>query len=106
MKTDPAFGLEAAAPGTAISTGQKLEKLAFTFCKVATVALLAGRFTLPVAAGLASVLYVAAFLKGKRDTQCWVHVPLLIAGFWAFICICSIAIIIEPQWSRYFLFWR
>ena len=65
--------------------GQRLEKVAFTYCKIATVALIAGRYTLPVAAGLAAVLYVAAYVKGKKDTRCWGKYPLAIAAFWVLV---------------------
>ncbi len=70
-----------------IKTGARLESLAFTFCKIATFALIAQRFTLPIAALLAAVFYVLAFVFGKRDTRCWLQWPLLIAGVWLCVLI-------------------
>lgn len=67
------------------TTGEKLEKVAFQFCKISTVAFLCGRYTLPVAATLASVLYFTAYFKGKQDTRCILRYPLLISAFWGVI---------------------
>ena len=68
------------------SRGEIFEGIAFQFCKVATVALLAGRFVLPVSSALCAGFFVAAYLSGKRDTRCWFKHPLLAAGFFALIC--------------------
>lgn len=62
--------------------GRELEKVAFTFCKCATVALLCGRYALPVAAMLSAILYVAAYAKGARETRCVLGPPLAVAAFW------------------------
>lgn len=62
--------------------GDRLEKVAFTYCKVATVALLTGRYCLPIAATLAAVFYLWAYFEGKKDTRCILKYPLLIAAFW------------------------
>lgn len=62
--------------------GGKLEGLAFQFCKIATVSLLAGRYVLPVSAGLCACLYFAAYFKGKRESRCILRYPLLIGAFW------------------------
>ncbi|MBI3721849.1 MAG: hypothetical protein HY248_04775, partial [Fimbriimonas ginsengisoli] len=62
------------------TTAEKLEGIAFTFCKAATVVLIAGRFALPVAAGLASIFYVATYFKGKKDTRCVLGHPMLAAS--------------------------
>lgn len=64
------------------SQGEKLESLAFQFCKVATVALICQRFTLPIAGLLASGLFVAAYMKGKKETRCFLGPPLMVASFW------------------------
>ncbi len=82
------LGLEPAQTENKKTQGDKLEGIAFTFCKVATVALLAQRLTLPIAAGLSAIFYTAAFIKGKQDTRCWLKMPLLIAGFW--VCVTAI----------------
>jgi hypothetical protein len=67
------------------SQAQKLEGVAFTFCKCATVALICGRFALPVAALLAAGFFVAAFLKGEKETRCVVGKPLIVAGLWVLV---------------------
>ena len=69
--------------------GEIYEGIAFQFCKVATVALLAGRFVLPVASGLCAAFYVAAYVKGKRDTRCILKYPLWISAFWGVVCAAS-----------------
>lgn len=79
------------------TSGEKLEKIAFQFCKIATVAFLCGRFTLPVAATLASVLYLSAHLQGKRDTRCILRYPLLIAGFWGLVAVGAWFLVFNPQ---------
>ena len=66
---------------------EKLERLAFAWCRIATAALILGPFTLPVAATLSAGLFIAAYAKGKNDTQCWFRHPLLAAGFWIFVLI-------------------
>lgn len=94
-------GLE---PGPGIvstkTAGEKLEGAAFTFCKAATIILFTGRFALPVAAGLAALLYAAAYAKGKHDTRCILRRPLLICGFWGTIGALSLIFILRPDlWS-------
>jgi hypothetical protein len=87
------------APNSTIeikSPGDKLEGIAFQFCKIATVSLIAGRYTLPVAAGLCAILYVAAYVKGKRDSRCVLMYPLLIAGVWGLVAAVWIAFAVSP----------
>ncbi|MBV6503529.1 MAG: hypothetical protein AKCLJLPJ_01609 [Fimbriimonadales bacterium] len=64
------------------SKGEVYEGVAFQFCKVATVSLLAGRYTLPVAALMCALFYALAYAKGKKDTRCIGRYPLAIAAFW------------------------
>lgn len=61
------------------------EGVAFTFCKCATVALVCGRFALPVAATLSAVLYIVGYFKGERETRCILGPPLVVAAFWIVI---------------------
>lgn len=82
------------------TNGEKLEKIAFQFCKIATVALLCGRFTLPVAATLASGLYLAAHFQGKHDTRCILRYPLLIAGFWGVVAVAAWIVTLNPNVLR------
>ena len=62
-----------------------LEPIAFTFCKCATVALVCGRFALPVAATLSAALYIAGYFKGERETRCFLGPPLAVAAFWVIV---------------------
>ena len=64
------------------STGQKLEGVAFSFCKAATVALIFQKFALPAAAVLSAVFFILAVVYGKKDTKCVLRYPLVIAVFW------------------------
>ena len=86
------------------SSGEKLEKVAFQFCKIATVALICGRFTLPIAATLASGLYLSAQLKGKHDTRCVLRYPILISAFWGIIAVFAWVFTLNPavpeNWLR------
>lgn len=77
--------------------GEKLEKLAFQFCKIATVALILGRFTLAVAATLASILFLSAWLRGKKDTRCWARYPILLSVFWAVVAAICWTFILFPD---------
>jgi len=79
------------------TSGERFEKIAFQFCKIATVALICGRFTLPIAATLAAVLYVTAFVQGKHDTRCVLRYPLLIAAFWGLIAVVAWIVTINPN---------
>jgi len=76
--------------------GEIYEGIAFQFCKVATVALLCGRFALPVASGLCALFYVLAIVNGKRDTRCVLKHPALIAGFWGLVCVVSVLLVVHP----------
>lgn len=62
--------------------GEALERLAFTFCKIATFSLLAGRFALPLAAAGAAVFFALAHWSGHKETRCLGKHPLLISAFW------------------------
>jgi hypothetical protein len=85
------------------TSGEKLEKVAFQFCKIATVALICGRFTLPIAATLASGLYLSAQLKGKHDTRCILRYPILISAFWGIIAVIAWVFILNPGVPEHWL---
>jgi len=96
--------METVSPPAAINTdhapktlGDKYEGIAFTFCKAATIALLAGPFVLPVAAGAAAVFYLLAWYNRKRDTRCILQMPLLIAAFWGGISLVSLYLKLRPM---------
>ena len=78
------------------SPGQIYEGIAFTFCKCATVALVCGRFALPVAALAATVFYVLAYMKGEKGTRCVLGPPLVVAGFWAVVGSVSLWLVLDP----------
>lgn len=100
------IGLEPASQAKTKTPGEKLEGVAFTFCKAATICLIAGRFALPVAATLAAALFLAAFLKGQRESRCILRVPLLIAGFWVFIVgIWVVGYVYPDSFGRFVPFW-
>ena len=75
--------------------GANFEKLAFNFCKAATIVLLAGRYALPVASGGAAVFFFLAHCNGKRETRCILNKPIVAAAFWAVVFAVSM-----------FLMWR
>lgn len=77
--------------------GEVVEGVAFQFCKIATVAFLLGRWTLPVASGLAAALYMWAFFSGKRDTRCVLRYPLFIGSFWGIVSIISFWLLLRPE---------
>ncbi|MEZ0325102.1 MAG: hypothetical protein ACAH95_04290 [Fimbriimonas sp.] len=81
------------------SKGQVYEGIAFQFCKIATVTLIAGRFALPVAAGACALFYVLAVVNGKKDTRCVLRYPLLIAFLWAIVCGVSLVLLFNPRLS-------
>lgn len=76
--------------------GEIVEGVAFQFCKVATVAFILGRWTLPVASGLAAGLYLWAYFSGKKDTRCVLKHPLIIAAFWGTVSVISFWLTFHP----------
>ena len=70
-----------------LTSAEKYERLAFTFCKMGTVGLIAWAATPPVfvlvVALVAIYLYGRAVALGITRSQCILRRPLLIMGFWA-----------------------
>jgi hypothetical protein len=70
-----------------LTRAQKYDRLAFTFCKMATVGLIAWVVTPPIfvlVVALAAIyLYGRALALGIRRSQCVLRRPLLIMSFWA-----------------------
>jgi hypothetical protein len=64
------------------SKAEVYEGIAFSLCKAATVALIFGRFALPVAAVSCAVFYVMAHVSGGKETRCVLGPPLWVASFW------------------------
>jgi hypothetical protein len=83
--TDPVRTWLAARPP--LTRAQKYDRLAFTFCKMGTVGLIAWLLTPPVfvlLVALAAIgLYARAVALGITGSQCILRRPLLIMGFWA-----------------------
>jgi len=92
MDVDPEFKMSVATK----ARGEVLEGVAFQFCKIATVALILQRWTLPVAAALAAGLYVWAYASGKKDTRCILGHPLLIASFWGIVSAGAFWVMFDP----------
>jgi hypothetical protein len=78
------------------TTSQKLEGIAFTFCKAGTLVLLTGRFALPVISALAAIFFTATYITGMKESRCVLRYPLVIAGLWSMVCAASIWFIIHP----------
>jgi hypothetical protein len=70
-----------------LTRAQKYDRLAFTFCKMGTVGLVAWVITPPifvlVVALSAIYLYGRALALGITRSQCVLRRPLLIMSFWA-----------------------
>ena len=70
-----------------LTRAQKYDRLAFTFCKMGTVGLMAWVLTPPifvlVVAVVAIYLYGRAVALGITRSQCILRRPMLIMGFWA-----------------------
>ena len=77
--------------------GDKLEGIAFTFCKAGTLVLIFGRYSLPAIATLASVLFLLAFLKGKKDTRCFLRFPILLAVVWGLVAVVAWINLLQPS---------
>ena len=72
-----------------LTRAQKYERLAFTFCKMGTVGLLAWALTPPIFVLLVAVgaiyLYGRALALGITRSQCVLRKPLLIMSFWTVV---------------------
>ena len=75
--------------------GRDIEGYAFTFCKVATVALLCSKYTLLISAVAAVILYVRAYAYGVREWRCFVKPPFVVIFF-----------VIVAVAQAYLLFWH
>ena len=74
-----------------LSRPEKYERLAFTFCRMGTVGLMAwlvgpALFVLAVAL-IAIVLYGRAMSLGVSWSKCFLRKPTLIIGFWAAVAV-------------------
>lgn len=74
-----------------LSPPEKYERLAFTFCRMGTVGLIAwvvspAVFVLVVAV-VAIVLYAKSITLGVSWSKCFLRRPTLIIGFWAVVAV-------------------
>ena len=74
-----------------LSPPEKYERLAFTFCRMGTVGLIAwlvspAVFVLVVAI-VAIVLYAKSITLGVSWSKCFLRRPTLIIGFWAVVAV-------------------
>jgi hypothetical protein len=73
---------------------EKYERLAFTFCKMGTVGLIAWALTpavfVLVVAVVAIVLYARSITLGVSWSRCFLRRPTLIIAFWALVAVADI----------------
>jgi hypothetical protein len=74
-----------------LSPPERYERLAFTFCRMGTVGLIAWAVTPPVfvlVVALAAIaLYAKSITLGVSWSKCFLRRPTLIVGFWALVAI-------------------
>jgi hypothetical protein len=95
--------MSAAAPGTVgpatyirppLTRPEKYERMAFTFCRMGTVGLIAWVVTpavfVLVVAVVAIVLYARSITLGVSWSKCFLRRPTLIIGFWAVVAVADL----------------
>jgi hypothetical protein len=74
-----------------LTRAQKYDRLAFTFCKMGTVGLIAWLLTPPVFVLIVALgaiyLYGRAVALGITRSQCILRRPMLIMGFWTVVAV-------------------
>ena len=87
--------MSAEAPAAGLSSAEKYERVAFTFCKLGTTGLLVWLLTPPIfvlIVGVAAVaLYARAFALGITRSKCFLRRPFLIMVVWASITLADAA---------------
>jgi hypothetical protein len=77
-----------------LSRPEKYERLAFTFCKMGTVGLMAWALTpavfVLIVAVTAIVLYARSITLGVSWTRCFLRRPTLVIGAWTVIVIADV----------------
>lgn len=82
------------------SRADELEKVAFNFCKAATLMFLTwplGRFALPFVAGVAGFLFLASHFSGQKTTRCVLQKPLYVGAFWAIVAGASLLWVLKTR---------
>ena len=87
-------------PSPTSSKAETFDKLAYTFCKAALLVVIARRYALPVASGLAAVFYLLTAYYRKKETNCFLKKPILIAIIWAATCGVSLYFILRHSTPR------
>ena len=88
---DPVFGPVGpfSYPKRGLSPPEKYERLAFTFCRMGTIGLIAWLMTpavfVLVVAIVAIGLYLRSISLGVSWSKCFLRRPTLIVGFWAVV---------------------
>ncbi len=84
-----------------LSSAEKYERLAFTFCKMGTTGLLAWLLTPPIfvllVAAIAVGLYGRALTLGLTRSKCFLRKPALIIAFWGLVGIADAAWLLWPH---------
>ncbi|MFN8516958.1 MAG: hypothetical protein U0841_31180 [Chloroflexia bacterium] len=84
-----------------LSSAEKYERLAFTFCKMGTTGLIAWVLTPPIfvllVALIAVGLYGRALMLGLTRSKCFLRKPALIIAFWAVVAVVDAGWLV---WSR------
>jgi hypothetical protein len=84
-----------------LNSAEKYERLAFTFCKMGTVGLMAWVLTPPIfvlaVAVVAVGLYGRALMLGLTRSKCFLRKPALIIAFWAVVAVADAGWLV---WSR------
>ena len=90
-------------PGRGLTSAEKYERVAFTFCKLGTTGLLVWLLTPPIfvliVAVIAVALYARAFTLGITRSKCFLRRPLLIMAVWAVIAVADAAWLVS-QFAR------
>jgi hypothetical protein len=105
--------MSAAAPGTVgpatyvrppLTRPEKYERMAFTFCRMGTVGLIAWVVTpavfVLVAAVVAIALYARSITLGVSWSKCFLRRPTLIIGVWTAIAIADLVwiLVLGQRW--------
>ena len=83
--------------GATPSRAATFDKAAYTFCKAALLVVIARRFALPAAAGLAALFYFLTAYYRKKETDCFLKKPILIGVIWTVVCAVSLYLLLRPH---------
>src|SRR5215212_5654289 len=85
-----------------LTRAEKYERLAFTFCKMGTIGLLAWLLTPSIfvllVAVVAVALYGRALTLGLTRSRCFLRKPALIVAFWAVVAVADAGWLVWSHW--------